>query len=101
MKVYFIQSGKGGAVKIGKAKNVETRLRELQTGNPKELYLRAVLCCTSEANAFHTEQLLHIRFAENRLRGEWFHKRILKLLNKGSMKKMGITKITDEQKPGQ
>jgi len=33
--VYFIQAGKG-AIKIGQAKNVDRRLKELQVGNPQE-----------------------------------------------------------------
>ena len=41
--VYFIQSGKGGPVKIGTARCVKTRIAQLQTGNPVGLILLLTL----------------------------------------------------------
>jgi predicted GIY-YIG superfamily endonuclease len=84
MKVYFIQSGPNGPVKIGKANDVDQRLRELQTGNPKELHIRVVLICASSSNALHMEKVFHRRFKRFRMRGEWFSNKVLKMLREDS-----------------
>lgn len=49
--VYVIQGDPDTPVKIGYAKNPLTRLAELQTGNPQELRLRAVVPAGKD---FHT-----------------------------------------------
>lgn len=65
--VYFIQQGLDGPIKIGLARNPDARRDQLQTGHAEHLYLRAVR--RGEADL---ERWLHARFAEGRLRGEWF-----------------------------
>ena len=62
MLTYLIQAG--DAVKIGRARNVQSRLATLQTGSATTLHLLGI---TTEP-----EEWLHTRFAEHRLRGEWF-----------------------------
>lgn len=66
--VYFIQCiGPGHPIKIGYAKNVAQRLAEHQCSSPYELRLiRAV------PGPRPLEREMHRRFAEDRLRGEWF-----------------------------
>ncbi|WP_301121065.1 GIY-YIG nuclease family protein [Mycolicibacterium fortuitum] len=64
--VYFIADG-AGHVKIGYAVNVAARLAELQCGNVLPLKVLAILKGGCEA-----ERALHERFAEHRVRGEWF-----------------------------
>lgn len=64
--VYFITDGVGH-VKIGFAANVGARLCELQTGNALPLTVLATL-----KGSCDTERELHQRFAEYRVRGEWF-----------------------------
>ena len=65
--VYFITDGE--FVKIGVADNVEKRLKELQTGNPKELtVVRSVYC----ENPYYAEKLFHDLFRYKRVNGEWF-----------------------------
>lgn len=67
-RVYFIQSGGAqGPIKIGRAEDVDARLRELQTGNPQKLTLLATMRGGRAA-----ERTLHARFRTSRIRGEWF-----------------------------
>ncbi len=66
--VYFIQMGEGGPIKIGRtATSVETRIAELQTGNPYKL--RAIAAIRAE---IMLEQQFHSYFDEYRMEGEWF-----------------------------
>lgn len=67
MTVYFIQAIAGGPIKIGYARDVEKRLRDLQCGSP--FVLRVI--CTEEGGQKYEAQL-HRRFAKWRLHGEWF-----------------------------
>jgi predicted GIY-YIG superfamily endonuclease len=73
--VYFIQSGSNGSVKIGLSNDPERRLRQLQTGNLRELRLRHVVPGTRG-----TENDLHVRFAPARIRGEWFGREYLAII---------------------
>ncbi len=72
MYVYFIQSGKKGAIKIGKANNVDKRMAELQVGNQYLLRVVAQIPCKSSKHAELTEKRLHRFFAKQKIRGEWF-----------------------------
>ena len=73
MNVYFVRAGnKKGAIKIGVADDVDKRLSELQTGNPFELSIIAVINCDSREHAYHTEGRLHRLFKRCHIRGEWF-----------------------------
>jgi Meiotically up-regulated gene 113 len=65
--VYFIQSGQGGPIKIGKAVNPTQRIGNIQVGNPHEVKL---LHCLPDTGA--TEGRIHGIFEESHLRGEWF-----------------------------
>jgi hypothetical protein len=64
--VYFIAAGRG-AVKIGFAHDVESRLQALQTSSAEELVLLHYMEGTTA-----DERRLHEKFAELRIRGEWF-----------------------------
>ncbi|MGK3989282.1 YozE family protein [Sorangium sp. So ce136] len=67
-KVYFIQAGPSGPIKIGYSGGpVERRLAALQTGHPETLCVLA----TMDGDRF-TEAELHRRFHGYRLSGEWF-----------------------------
>lgn len=65
--VYFIESIGHDAIKIGTAHDVYRRLAQLQTGNPNELLVRAIVLGDVD-----TEYHYHQRFADVRIRGEWF-----------------------------
>lgn len=71
--IYFIQVGEAGPIKIGFIEGVtmaqvEQRLAFLQTGNAEQLILRGTM-----PGDLYEERQLHERFADGRLRGEWFH----------------------------
>lgn len=68
--VYFIQVGAGGSIKIGWAKNPDTRMRALQTAHPARLRFLGVIPGTKAR-----ERELHERFAHARMQGEWFKRR--------------------------
>ena len=63
--VYFITDGM--FTKIGKAEDVNKRLRELQTGNAKKLSIK--LCIEGDEVE---EKKLHRIFERRRMVGEWF-----------------------------
>jgi hypothetical protein len=65
--IYFIQHGENGPVKIGLSIEPVKRIRKLQTGNPRDLFLRHVV-----PGDLSVEQQLHDRFEPARIRGEWF-----------------------------
>lgn len=66
--VYFI-GGDTGAIKIGFAKNVMTRLAALQANSP--IPLRVLV---SGPGTLKDERIYHARFAAHRLHGEWFER---------------------------
>ncbi len=68
--LYIIQSDVTGAIKIGRSKNPQRRLKQLQTGSPYELRLLLVL-----ENMADLERKLHRDLKGYRFRstqGEWF-----------------------------
>ncbi len=77
--VYVIQAGHG-PVKIGYARSVQSRLRDLQTGYWGELHISLTWDRLTKGEAMARERRLHDRFAEHRLNGEWFRNAVLELL---------------------
>lgn len=66
-KVYFIQAGFSGDIKIGFSYNIEKRLKVLQTSHSEKLRILAAL------NGDRIVELeLHQRFGSYRKKGEWF-----------------------------
>ncbi len=66
VKVYFIHTGE--FIKIGIARDVQHRMRQLQGSNPQDMELIACFDGSREL-----EERLHDRFKHCRHRGEWFH----------------------------
>ena len=65
--LYIIQSDKTGMIKIGRSKDPEKRLKQLQTGNPNKLKL--IACFKNEG---WREKQIHESLRAYRLKGEWF-----------------------------
>ena len=65
--VYLIAMSESRHVKIGFAKSVAHRLREVQSGNPEKLIIRASVRALPRL-----ERDLHEHYAEHRKHGEWF-----------------------------
>jgi hypothetical protein len=68
--VYFIGSGPGDPIKIGRACHLGNRLSILQTGNPLVLKVHAAF---ETMNAAADEGALLRRFSPHQIRGEWFY----------------------------
>ena len=64
MSTYFIQRGIEGPIKIGKARDVVSRLRDLQCASSEPLRL---LGATNVS-----EGVVHRKFKKERIRGEWY-----------------------------
>ena len=69
--VYFIhEQGNYKTFKIGMTKgDSDYRKRKLQTGNPRELVVFAIV---EIDDAMGYEGFLHRKFKDSRIRGEWF-----------------------------
>ena len=67
--LYIIQSDISGAIKIGRSKNPEKRLKQLQTGSPYKLQLLTVAKEKGDR-----EKPLHRKFKpyKQACKGEWF-----------------------------
>jgi len=72
--VYILKAGthRKAPIKIGMARDVEVRIKELQTGNPYELICIGTIAFDTKEQAFDMEQFLHYVYADRRLEGEWF-----------------------------
>jgi hypothetical protein len=92
--IYFIYNEDSQAIKIGRAIDVEKRLKSLQTASPAILKLLGVKCVEArrppyhEKNDFHDEQLIHYKFHNLRIHGEWFkaEKDLLEYIEKECVK---------------
>lgn len=63
---YFIRALSGGGhIKIGRTTDLDVRLKSLQCSNPHELVLLGYL-------EKDVESILHRKFSEHKVRGEWF-----------------------------
>jgi len=79
--VYVIQQQGGDwHVKIGKAKDVENRLKSLQTSSPYDLKIMVKICATDETHALNMEKGLHERLKKHKVRGEWFSKSVINII---------------------
>jgi hypothetical protein len=73
MKSYvYVIVDPSGYCKVGKADNVNSRLRGLQTGNPRKLKVYYKHPCKNKYRAQMLEQLTHANLKESRAIGEWF-----------------------------
>lgn len=71
--IYFIQAGDGGPIKVGFTHGpISSRMSSLQAACPDVLSLLA----TTDGDR-KTEAELHVRFAQDHIRGEWFAPSIL------------------------
>lgn len=74
--IYFVTDGE--AIKIGFAGNVRKRIANLQISHHFPLFLLGSIPATR-----HEESVIHRRFVQHRLRGEWFkiHRDILDFID--------------------
>lgn len=77
--VYFISDGE--FCKIGKADNVDVRLKQLQTSNAKPLFVIGYIPCKNPTSALRKENILHSNFAKNKMSGEWYRIDVSEAIN--------------------
>ena len=73
--VYILRSGNSNNFKIGVAKNIENRIKQLQTGSPYRLTTYHYFEAPSRALAFNCEHWLHKFFEGHKTKlmcGEWY-----------------------------
>ncbi|MFG6108302.1 GIY-YIG nuclease family protein [Stenotrophomonas nematodicola] len=68
--IYFFIEDTDELVKIGRAKDIERRRRNLQTGNHRKLLLLGWIRTDDDVRV---EREIHEHFNVQRGRGEWFH----------------------------
>jgi len=68
--VYIVRSG--NYYKIGKADDINSRLVQLQTGNPEKLVLISAIECPTATAALKLEAELHTKLGKYSLHHEWF-----------------------------
>ena len=81
--VYLIQSTEPFALKIGRSRNPDKRLRKLQLGCASILKLVGIIGCDSTAMAKAKEKELHEAFESLRTQNEWFGHEALDRLKGG------------------
>ncbi len=67
MKIYFIQQGELGPIKIGISENLERRFGTARTFSPYSLRVLAIM-----KGSRKEEKQLHQKFRKEKLNGEWF-----------------------------
>jgi hypothetical protein len=70
--VYFVFNEDSHAIKIGRAKDLDKRMKALQTSSPAQLKLLKSVQVDSAEAAQEREASLHQQFQDMRLTGEWF-----------------------------
>lgn len=66
--VYFLQQNADGPIKIGRTRNIVSRIAQMASSNSCEIIVRAII-----PGSLDLETQLHDRFVAHRIRGEWFH----------------------------
>ena len=62
-----------GWVKIGMAVDIDRRIKQMQTGNHRQLWIMASIPCDSRIEAAELERSFHRFFKKQKIRGEWFN----------------------------
>ncbi|BBB66539.1 hypothetical protein UNDYM_2286 [Undibacterium sp. YM2] len=70
MPIYFLKDTVRKKIKIGRSKNVQQRIRDLQTGNPSPLQLMGWMNVNDEVKV---ERRLHQTYQDWCELGEWFN----------------------------
>lgn len=68
--VYWISDGE--YTKIGKANSISKRIKQLQTGQARELYIERAFGCKSEQDSIKLESYFHKELKRFQIRNEWF-----------------------------
>lgn len=80
--IYFLRVGMDGPIKIGTTNDLKGRIAGIQTNHHEELLIWRLF-----EGGIVQESALHTRFAEYRMRGEWFS------FHEDMAKDLGLTEI--------
>ena len=76
--VYLLCDGEKFKIGMTKKKNIDERIKELQTGNPYEIWLRSYY----ETNyPLKIEKMMHARHASSNVKNEWFDLSVTEVIN--------------------
>lgn len=67
--------------KIGISKDVDKRLKNLQTGNPDKLTIHYKIECPTIKDTLKLEKKIHAELSYKRLSGEWFNMTVEEAVN--------------------
>ncbi len=70
--VYIIENTYLHDTKIGISNNPEKRIKQLQTGNSRQLVIKYTIKFNTRNEANKLEYALHKKYSKHRLCGEWF-----------------------------
>ena len=99
--LYIINEGSSGHLKIGHGKSPKSRLSQLQTGNPRPLFIVYTKSYDSKKDAYRIEKCLHTRLRHYSLKGEWFEYRDFYIKMIESIQKDGALRyLADTAKNG-
>jgi len=68
--VYLLCDGEKFKIGMTKKKDIQERIKELQTGNPYEIWLRSYYPTN---NPLKIEKMMHAKHAPSNVKNEWFN----------------------------
>lgn len=68
--VYLLCDGEKFKIGMTKQKDIYKRIKELQTGNPNEIYL---INYHKSNHPLKVEQMLHFKYGASKVKNEWFN----------------------------
>ena len=76
--VYLLCDGEKFKIGMTKQKDINKRIKELQTGNPNEIWLHSYY---ETDNPLKVEQMLHFRHKKSNIKNEWFDLTVSQVIN--------------------
>jgi hypothetical protein len=76
--VYLLCDGKKFKIGVTKHKDINKRIKELQTGNPFEIWVRDYY---QTNNPYKIEKMMHARHASSNVKNEWFDLNVSQVIN--------------------
>jgi len=76
--VYLLCDGENFKIGMTKQKDIHKRISELQTGNPKEIYITSYY---ETDYPYKVEQLMHIKYNISKVKNEWFNLTLEQVVN--------------------
>ena len=76
--VYLLCDGEKFKIGMTKKKDIHSRIKELQTGNPYEIWLRSYY---ETNNPLKIEKMMHARHTSSNIKNEWFDLTVSQVIN--------------------